>query len=240
MRFRDVPLTRNDVHIASGMPGSGKTALVFNIVDRNHEETEREVYFCLTEDDRPIEDYNVPDYMHSLRGFDYPTDSIIVVDDVHRIAHARRFNSNINVFLDILHANVRHDDNLYVYDTQSLREADVAFVLRSGYRWYKHQYELESEMGRNAVLVEVETADNALIDKGYTYAYLYYQFIKEGKKYTWNGLVNGIHLPEYWTEELSTLHRRRPKPPDLLGATARGGRMIFHGLGTEILKKRKT
>ena len=197
MKFKDIKLVSPNMHLVSGKPGGGKTVLIFDIADRLHKETGKEVYVSLREDERNIEEYQTPEYIHSIRGFDYPTDSIVVVDDLQRIAHARRFQSNVNVYMDELHSLLRHHNIDFLYDTQTLSGIDKNNILRSNYRWYKRPYQLEAKFGRSEIEEEILSAEH-LTDKKQAMLY--------SKHY--NGLVTDIPLPSYWSEELSTLHRK--------------------------------
>ena len=204
MKFMDVKLKSPEMSINSGEPGSGKTVLTFDLADRLYKQTGKPVYVALTETDRPIESYKVPKYFHSFRGElskeTVPLDSIFIVDDLQRIAHARRTMSNDNVFMDQMHALLRHNNVDFIYDTQTLAGIDRNHILRAKYRWYKQPYDKESELGRVQVKDEVLTADRELRGKDKTWAFLFTRDYK--------GLVSDIPLPGYWTEELSTLHRR--------------------------------
>lgn len=200
-KFADVKLVTPNMHIASGEPGGGKTVLIFDIAERLHKETGKEIYVSVREEEKNVEEYKgVPKYIHSHRGFKYPLDSIVVVDDLQRIAHARRFQSNVNVYMDELHSLLRHHNIDFLYDTQSLVGIDKNNILRSNYRWYKKPYQLEAAFGRREVEDEVSVADEALKGKGKTYAYLCSK--------VYNGVVDEIPKPGWWTEEFSTLHRR--------------------------------
>jgi len=204
MKFMDVKLKSPEMSINSGEPGSGKTVLSFSLADRLHKQTGKPVYVALTDKDKPIEDYKVPKYLHSFRGVlsedSVPLDCVMLVDDLQRIAHARRTMSNANVFMDQMHALLRHNNVDFIYDTQTLAGIDRNHILRAKYRWYKQPYDKESELGRVQVKDEVLTADRELRGKGKTWAFLFTRDYK--------GLVSDIPLPGYWSEELSTLHRR--------------------------------
>ena len=199
MKFEDVKLISPNMHLVSGEPGGGKTVLLFSIADRLHRETGKDVYVSLREEDSGIEKYKVPKYIHSHRGFTYPLDSIVITDDLQRIAHARRAVSNVNVFLDQLHALLRHDNIDFLYDTQTLSGIGRNIILRSNYRWYKRPYQLEASFGRPEIEDEVNSA-KSLTSK------------KEAMLYSkvYSGKVTDIPLPSYWSEELSTMHRRVP------------------------------
>ena len=202
LKFKDVPIESPNMHLVSGEPGGGKTVTVFSIADRLHKQTGKDVYVTLREEDKKIEEFKVPKHIHSHVGFNYPVDSIVVTDDLQRLAHARRFQSDVNVYLDQQHALLRHDNIDFIYDTQTLTGIDRNNILRSNYRWYKRPYQLERDFGRPEVATELELSDIALADKGKKYAYIFSR--------AYEGLVSDIPLPKYWSEELSRLHRRRP------------------------------
>ena len=202
MKFGDVKVESPNLHLISGKPGSGKTVLLFSLADRLHKKTGKPIYVAMRKDDRRIESFkDVPKHIHSWVGLDPPRDSIFVADDLQRLAHARRFQSDVNVFLDQLHALLRHDDVDYLYDTQTLSGIDRNNILRSEYRWYKQPYRLEAEFGRSELGEELEAASVQLGGKGVKWAFL------SSEEY--RGLVSGVPLPSYWSEELSRLHRRR-------------------------------
>jgi hypothetical protein len=201
MKFEDVNLESPNLHLVSGKPGSGKTVLLFSLADRLYKETGKDVYVAMRSGDRKIESFKgVPEHIHSWLGLDPPRDSIFLADDLQRLAHARRFQSDVNVFLDQLHALLRHDDVDYVYDTQTLSGIDRNNILRSEYRWYKQPYRLESEFGRSELGDEIETASVQLGGRGKQWAFLSSELYR--------GLVSAIPLPGYWSDELSRLHRR--------------------------------
>ena len=218
MRFDEVQLHSPEMHISSGKPGSGKTVLTFSIADRLHRSTGKQVHVAAQPEDRPLETYpGIPKYVHSYRGElskeKIPLDSIVIVDDLQRIAHARRFQSDVNVMMDQMHGLLRHNNVDFIYDTQTLAGVDRNNILRAEYRWYKKPYRLETEMGREAVAEEVLAADAALQGHGKSCAYL------AGEVYT--GLVTDVPLPDYWSEELSVLHRRQAPVERLKNVTYR-------------------
>ena len=218
MRFDQVHIKSPEMHINSGKPGSGKTVLTFSVADRINKLTGKQVYVAIQPEDRPIETYpGIPKHIHSYRGElskeKVPLDSIVVVDDLQRIAHARRFQSDVNVLMDQMHALLRHNNVDFIYDTQTLAGVDKNNILRAEYRWYKQPYQLEREMGREAVAMEIEAADMALEGYNKRWAYL------ASEKYT--GLISDIPLPPYWTEELSVLHRRQTPAERLKNITYR-------------------
>ena len=212
-------LTSPEMHISSGKPGSGKTVLTFSIADRLHKQTRKQVYVAVQPEDRPIETYpGIPKYIHSYRGElskeKIPLDSIVIVDDLQRIAHARRFQSDVNVMMDQMHALLRHNNVDFIYDTQTLSGVDKNNVLRAEYRWYKQPYQLEREMGRESIAMEIEAADMALEGHGKGWVYLAADDI-------YTGLVSDVPLPPYWSEELSVLHRRQTPAERLKNVTYR-------------------
>ena len=89
--FADVPLETPRIHLITGRPGQGKTVLDLSIADRLHAETGKEVYVVMTERDKAIEEYEgIPEYIHTLRGIDFPLDSIVVGDDWLNAQDARQ------------------------------------------------------------------------------------------------------------------------------------------------------
>ena len=205
--FRDVKIESPNLHLASGMPGSGKTVLAFSIADRIHAETGKPIYVAVGESQAGLP-MNAPKWIHPQRGFDYPLDSVIIVDDAHLVAHARRFMSNANVYLDGLHGTLRHDDNDYIYDTQTLRALDANNILRSNYRWYKKPYSMDAKMGRPELIDELTEASKIpdYPETSLKSAYL----AAETFDYKFSGRVAGIPLPKYWSSEWSVMHRRSP------------------------------
>lgn len=204
MKFNDLDIETPELHICSGQPGTGKTLLLFSLADRLHRETGKKVYVALKDDDRNIEDYpNIPTYVKSFRGFDYPVDSIVIVDDAHRVVHARRFQSDVNVWLDTIHGLLRHDNIDFLYDTQTLSTIDRNNILRSKYRWYKRPYKKELVFSRPEIRLEIKTAYEELEGKSKKYVFL------DAEDYV--GLISDIPKPRYWSEELSTMHRRKRK-----------------------------
>ncbi len=200
--FKDVKLESPSLHLISGMPGGGKTALGFDIADRLHASTHKELFVAVSEGQEGIPD-GLPKWIHPYNGADYPLDSIVLLDDAQLSAHARRFGSDFNVEFDKLHSTLRHDNIDYILDSQTLKAIDVNNVLRSNYRWYKKPYELDVKLGRPEIKLEVEEAASLNLAK--TEAFL----VAETYSYKFKGRVTGIPLPPYWTPDLSVMHRRR-------------------------------
>lgn len=199
--FFDVVLESPRIHMVTGRPGQGKTVLDFSIADRLHAETGKQVYVAMTERDKEIESYeNMPEYIHTLRGINFPLDSIVIGDDWQRIIHARRGMADINVLIDKMFATHRHDNIDFLIDSQTASSIDRNNVLRSNYRWYKAPLKKELTLGRQELEPELATAHSMDLDK--TEAFLDAD-IGEFK-------VSGIPLPKYWSDELSVLHRRQP------------------------------
>lgn len=201
--FKDVPLKSPRIHNITGRPGEGKTVLDLSLADRLHQETGKEVYVVMMERDRSIESYEeVPDYIHSLRGIDFPQDSVIVGDDWQRIIHARRTMANVNVLIDQMFAIHRHDNIDFLIDTQTASSIDRNNILRSNYRWFKKPLKKELDLGRPELEPELRLADSMNLAKD--------QALLDCDDGTYK--VNDIPLPAYWSEELSVLHRRQPVP----------------------------
>lgn len=200
--FYEFPLESPRIHNISGRPGQGKTVLDFSLADRLHAETGKLVYVIISDRDKRIESYEgIPDHIRSFRGvLTMPQDSIIIGDDWQRIIHARRAMAKVNVTLDQELAVHRHNGQDFLIDTQTASSIDRNNVLRSNYRWYKEPLKKELQLGRPEIQTELELAksmnlakDEALVD------------FDDGMY-----KVTGIPLPEYWSEELSVLHRRQP------------------------------
>lgn len=206
MKFEDVPIDSPAFHLCSGMPDSGKTVTLFSIADRIHKRTKKDTYVVIGEGQRGLPG-GLPKHVKEFRGVEFPLDSIVLMDDAHLVAHARRFQSNVNVELDKMHGTLRHDGIDYLYDTQSLRALDVNNILRSNYRWYKKPYQMDKKIGRMEVREELENAESVLKGRGKTCSYLVLQTYRHEHE----GLVTGIPLPEYWTDDLSRMHRRQPR-----------------------------
>ena len=196
------------LHTAAGQTGSGKTALLFSVGDAIHERTKKEIYVVLKETDRPIEEYKLPEHIHSLRGDveEYPQDCIIIGDDWTRIAPARRAMANVNVALDEIMGILRHDNIDFLLDVQTYATLDRNTCLRVDYRWYKKPYMEEISFGRAEMKDEAETVDQALKGQPIDTAYL----VSRNRE-NYEGLVTGVPLPKYWKNELSTMHRRLTK-----------------------------
>ena len=200
--FADVPLETPRIHMITGRPGQGKTVLDLSIADRLHAETGKEVYVVMMERDKAIEEYEgIPEYIHTLRGINFPLDSIIVGDDWQRLVHARRGMQNINVLIDQMFATHRHDNIDFLIDSQTASSIDRNNVLRSNYRWYKAPLKKELTLGRQELEPELQLADS--MNLGLDEALLDWD----------DGMarVTGIPLPAYWSDELSVLHRRQPE-----------------------------
>ena len=201
IRFEDVTLESPRIHLVTGRPGQGKTVLDFSIADRLHKETGKQVYVAMTERDKAVEDYEkIPDYIHTLRGINFPLDSIVIGDDWQRIIHARRGMADLNVLIDKMFATHRHDNIDFLIDSQTASSVDRNNVLRSNYRWYKAPLKKELTLGRQELEPELTMADG--LGLGLDEAYL------DCDLGEWR--VTGIPLPRYWSEELSVLHRRQP------------------------------
>jgi len=201
--FKDVPLESPRIHMITGRPGQGKTVLDFSLGDRLHRETGKDVYVVMVERDKRIEEYeDMPEYIHTLRGINFPLDSIVVGDDWQRIIHARRGMADINVLIDKMFATHRHDNIDFLIDSQTASSIDRNNVLRSNYRWYKAPLKKELSLGRQELEPELQLADS--LDLGLDEALL------DSDDGTFK--VTGIPLPKYWSEELSVLHRRQPEP----------------------------
>jgi len=202
--FDDLILYTPSLHTLSGQTGSGKTGTACAIGEKLHRVTGKDIYIVLKETDRPVEEYKLPDYIHSLRDAgNPPQDSVVIGDDWQRVAPARRAMSDINVVLDELMGILRHDDIDFILDVQTYASLDRNSVIRTDYRWYKTPYASEVEFARPEIREEVAAADEALKGKDKTWAYL---SSENREKYT--GLISGIKLPRWWSEELSTMHRR--------------------------------
>jgi len=201
--FMDVALETPRIHLVTGRPGQGKTVLDFSLADRLQDETDKPVYVVMKENDRAIEKYEVPDHIRTLRGINFPQDSIIIGDDWQRYAHARRGMANINVLIDEMFATHRHDNIDFLIDSQTASSIDRNNIIRSNYRWYKAPLKKEVEgLGRTELQPELELAHQ--MELGLEEAYL------DCDLGEWR--VENIPLPAYWSEELSVMHRRRPEP----------------------------
>jgi hypothetical protein len=201
--FNEVRLETPRIHLVTGRPGQGKTVLDFSIADRLHEETGKPVFVAMTERDKSIESYEgMPDYIHTLRGINFPLDSIVVGDDWQRIIHARRGMADINILIDKMFATHRHDNIDFLIDSQTASSIDRNNILRSNYRWYKAPLKKELQLGREELEPELVLADSLKLDLDEAYL--------DSDLGEWK--VVDIPLPEYWSEELSVLHRRQPVP----------------------------
>jgi hypothetical protein len=203
-QFKELRLHTPALHTASGQPGSGKTALLGSIADELHRRWGKELYVILKTTDRRIEDYGLPKWIHSLPAeAEHPQDSIILGDDWQRIAPARRAVSDINVAIDELLGTLRHDNNDYLLDCQTYASLDRNSVLRTDYRWYKKPYADEAAFARPEIQEEVEEATELLEHEPIGSAYL-----SSRNREGYEGLVKDVPLPTWWTEEVSTMHRR--------------------------------
>ena len=213
MKFKDVKLVSPNMHLIFGMHRTGKTAVGFDLLDRLHKETGKEVYIGLGEKTRRIEDVKgIPKYIHSWRDLLPPTDSIFYTCDAHRQFHARKAMTNENTILDTYHGTFAHDDVDYLYDTQLNSSIDRNFIMRAWYRWYKMPYALELEMGRSAIGQEVEDAQRLLQGKDKTWVYLR----GEESAGIYTGLVSDVPLPSYWCDDISKMHRRGMSVKDVV------------------------
>jgi len=202
--FRELDLFSPSLHTLSGQTGSGKTGTGFAIAERLHKHTGKHIYVVLKESDRPVEEYHLPDYIHSLKdASNPPQDSILIGDDWQRVAPARRAMADINVVLDELMGIMRHDDIDYILDVQTYASLDRNSIIRTDYRWYKTPYMDEVSFARPEIRQETQQASDALQGLGKDAAYL---VSKNREQY--EGLVTGIKLPPYWSDELSRMHRR--------------------------------
>ncbi len=201
--FKDIKIESPSLHLISGMPGGGKTAAGFTIANRIHLKTNKELFVSVSPDQAGLPK-NLPKWIHEYHGLDYPLDSIVLLDDAQLQAHARKAMTSFNVEFDKLHSTLRHDNIDYILDSQSLKTVDVSNVLRSNYRWYKKPYQLDVKLGRPEIKTELETAQ--VMNLGKSEAYL----VAETYGYSFNGKVTEMPLPTYWTNELSTMHRRTP------------------------------
>jgi len=88
--FNDLTLYSPSLHTLSGQTGSGKTGTACAIAEKLHRKEKKDIYIIIKETDRPIEEYKLPDYIHSLvDASDPPQDSIVIGDDFQRLAPAR-------------------------------------------------------------------------------------------------------------------------------------------------------
>ena len=212
--FEDVKIISPRLHLATGQPGTGKTVQLFSIGDRIHEETGKSVYVVMKPFDRRLRDMapDIPKHIKELRSLDRLgddsdnpiQDAILIGDDWKRIAHARRAMADINVIVDNLMGIIRHDDLDILIDDQTASSIDRNNIIRSNYLWIKPPFRKELELGRSAMIEEITLAFNLKLDK--TQALLYNEVLSDGPL-----LVENIPLPEYWTEELSRMHRRQKR-----------------------------
>jgi hypothetical protein len=207
-KFESFKFYSPSLHTAAGQTGSGKTALLFSVADAIHKQTKKEIYVMLKETDRPVEEYKLPEHIHSYLGDidEIPQDCVIICDDAQRIVPARRAMANINVALDELIGTLRHDRIDFCLDVQTYATLDRNTCLRVDYRWYKKPYQEEINFGRAELKDEAAQVDKALTGKPIDTAYLVSRN-REG----YEGLVTDIPLPKYWSSELSTMHRRLTK-----------------------------
>ena len=202
--FDDLTLYSPSLHTLSGQTGSGKTGTACAIGEKLHRKEKKDIYIIIKDTDKPVEEYKLPPYIHSLRdAFNPPQDSVIIGDDFQRLAPARRAMSDINVVLDELMGLLRHDNIDFILDVQTYASLDRNSVIRCDYRWYKTPYASEVAFARPEIKDEVEEAASSLKGKDKTWAYL---SSENREKYI--GLVSGIKLPSWWSEELSVMHRR--------------------------------
>ncbi len=195
------------LHTVAGQTGSGKTALLFSVADYLHRAHDKHAYVVIKETDRSIEEYKVPEWLHSLKPLmEVPQDCTIIGDDWQRIAPARRAMSNENVTWDEMEGLVRHDNIDLLLDVQTYASLDRNACLRVDYRWYKKPYQEEAAFGRPELRDEAAEVAAALEGQPISTAYLISRN-REG----YEGLVSGVPLPGYWTPELSTMHRRLSK-----------------------------
>ena len=203
-QFTDLKFHTPSLHTVAGQTGSGKTALLFSVGDEIHKRTKKEIYVVLKETDRPIEEYKLPEHIHSLKpSQDYPQDCIIIGDDWQRLAPARRAMADFNVAIDELLGLIRHDNIDFLLDVQTYATLDRNTCLRVDYRWYKKPYMEEVKFGRAEMKDEAAQVEEALRGKPISTAYL----ISRNRE-NYEGLVESIPLPKYWSPELSTMHRR--------------------------------
>lgn len=214
IQWDDVPVISPRLGISTGKPGTGKTALLLSWADRVHASTGKPIYVVMKPHDRRLSKMapDLPDHIHELRDLtrlsdetDNPIqDAILIGDDWKRIAHARRSMADINVVIDNLMGIIRHDDLDILIDDQTASSIDRNNIIRSNYLWVKPPFRKELELGRTAMMEEMELAYS--LDLNVKQVLLYNEAIADGPL-----LVEGIPLPAYWTEELSRMHRRQPR-----------------------------
>ena len=206
VKFKSLRLHPNSLHTVSGQTGSGKTALLSSVADRIHSETGKHLYIVVREDDRPIEEYGLPDWIHSLKPEKpHPLDSIILGDDWQRIAPSRRAMSDINVTIDELLGLSRHNAIDYLLDVQTYSSLDRNSLIRSDYMWFKKPYAREVQFARPEIREDTLAASEALGDAPITSAY-----VSSPNRADFTGVVTDVPLPSWWSDELSTMHRRTP------------------------------
>ena len=214
MEFEDVPVKTPRLHLSTGEPGTGKTALLFSIGELIREENGKDIYVVMKPYDRKLKHMapDLPKHVKELRDLtrlgeesDNPLQDVILIgDDWKRVTHARRAMSNMNVVIDNLFGIIRHDDMDILIDDQTASSIDRNNIIRKNYMWIKPPFEDEIEFGRSQILSRLEMAYN--LNMEINEVLLFNSKIHKGPI-----LVRNIPLVPYWTEELSRMHRRQPR-----------------------------
>jgi hypothetical protein len=120
--LRNIPSV--GIALLIGSEGAGKSVLAYGILE------------ALKDSGRDIVNYGfpleksiyLPDWIKVISTFDFPEESIVIVDEAYLQFHSRDSSSGKSKFMDVFSGLVRQKDILAVYITQTTRRLDIGLV----------------------------------------------------------------------------------------------------------------
>lgn len=198
-------MPRNGMISFYGFRGSGKTANVWWLAEKLHNEQKREVTAVLPE--RVISRTVFPDWVNIVDNTDQIKGCkghIVIGDEMSLQANSREFRSDSNKFWVRLAAIIRQLDILMLSAAQHTRQVDVQMVMDVDWLVFKKPSQLHLRMVRGELEKEVNAAWEAFNRLNVRHptadprSWSYAADIHNGRV---GWLENG--LPSFWSENVS-------------------------------------
>lgn len=186
------------VNIIMGKRGSGKSALAYFLLDKlSKKHNLTPCVYAFPQERRHL----LPDHYQLCYDFNFPTHSIVFLDEISFFAHARRTANDVNLELDRLLSKARHKKWIIILASHHSSKIDVAIIREADNLLIKQPSRLERDYGARKGIIQNIT------EKAYTIfnnpqlpgdRRFYVYFVSE----EYEGLLFNTKAP-FWTEDLS-------------------------------------
>jgi len=207
---REPPFT-----IIIGDINTGKTATLASISDEYHTNYKLPAYLIATRNELK----HFPDWWTRVdpKNIKVPKDAIFNGDDLHKYYHARDWADGKVRDLETLARERGHTGTMMNVTTQVSRVIDVNLLNIASALIIKKPSLMMAKYDRAEIAPIIRKADKALEEGEPEKAYI----VSNVARY--EGVIDNIPLPSWWTDETSTLHRDNPGPQRSRNLNSVGG-----------------